>query len=399
MIRIPLLKDNHNHLFTYSSLSKAASLFYIENKKEAIQLLLNLPAAKILIATGWFDSYYNFSRKELDLFPPIIILNNSLHKYIFNTKAAEIIGQDFPDWVQNNNDYRWVEKNLQQILSYVSGLNGFSPKILQETIQKNLELGVSFASDMYISNLDIIKYASNNDLSEFTEIWAEPKVFSELNKKLKDSCKGVKLFTDGAIGGHTAAIKSYTTGGKAFLTYSNNELFEKLEQALSLNTNISIHCIGDLAIGQTLNALKEFKSKINNQIRLEHLQLITKEQANLAKDLGITLCMQPNFNMDSVVYSDRLSIEYRKKNNPFRMLIDQAGFVPGEDLIFGSDGMPTGIEGCIQQSLFPPVAGQKLSLEEFTNAYCTDNLDKGYINLHIDNLKNKVVSEVKLITD
>jgi predicted amidohydrolase YtcJ len=88
-----------------------------------------------------------------------------------------------------------------------------------------------------------------------------------------------------------------------------------------------------------------------------------------AKDLGVILSMQPNFNSDSVDYADRLCPRDQEANNPFRMLLDQVGFCCGEDLILGSDGMPHGVEYALQWSLFPPFSGQRLAVEELTAGY------------------------------
>ena len=109
-----------------------------------------------------------------------------------------------------------------------------------------------------------------------------------------------------------------------------------------------------------------------------------------ARDLNLTLSMQPNFNMDSIDYADRLTKAYCERNDPFRMLIDKAGFKPGENLVLGSDGMPTGVFGSLPASLFPPVEGQRLTLDEYVAGYCTDNFDKGYIEVEIDNANRKV---------
>jgi len=47
------------------------------------------------------------------------------------------------------------------------------------------------------------------------------------------------------------------------------------------------------------------------------------------------------------------------------MLIDEAGFVPGEDLIFGSDGMPHGAAAAVRQALSPPYPDrQALAIDE-----------------------------------
>jgi predicted amidohydrolase YtcJ len=117
---------------------------------------------------------------------------------------------------------------------------------------------------------------------------------------------------------------------------------------------------------------------------MEHCQFISKENAIQAKSLGIILSMQPNFSYDSVQYKDRISQNYCLQNNPFRMLIDTAGFIPGEDLIFGSDGIPHGIEYGLTMSLFPPFQSQKLALDEFVAGYCMKDMSQGYIDIKID---------------
>ncbi|MDD2385831.1 MAG: amidohydrolase family protein [Bacteroidales bacterium] len=395
MIKIPLLKDHHNHFFTYSALNKAIDLFTINSKDKALQIIGEHQHSNITIVKGWFDAYYKFSDADINRFPPLIIINNSLHKYLFNEAAAEIIKTDFPDWIENNNNQNWVEKNLMQILAYISTLNKFNKNSYKTDLNLFLSKGVYFASDMFVTDIAIIDFLSNNNKNERTEIWTSPDLFPELNNKQKSVCKGVKMFTDGALGANTAAIKNYKFNSNPILTYTNQELFQKIEQFLEFNTGIAIHCIGDIAIEQTITCLEENKNQIGKYpIRLEHAQFITKKQAFRAKDLDLILSMQPNFNMDSIIYSDRLDKEYCKANNPFRMLIDKADFIPGKDLILGSDGMPTGIEGCIQQSIFPPISEQKLSLDEFVAAYCIDNTNHGHIEIEIDQLKKKVISRI-----
>ncbi len=94
--------------------------------------------------------------------------------------------------------------------------------------------------------------------------------------------------------------------------------------------------------------------------------------------------MQPNFSTDSVDYRDRLDDQYCRANNPFRMLIDEIGFEPGRDLIFGSDGMPHGIEFALQQSLFPALESQVLTVEEFRLGYCFKSDEPGYVEVEMD---------------
>ena len=71
----------------------------------------------------------------------------------------------------------------------------------------------------------------------------------------------------------------------------------------------------------------------------------------------------------SVDYADRLDQDRLAANNPFRMLIDRAGFVPGKNLIFGSDGMPHGAACAFRWSISPPYPGQRLTVEELVAGY------------------------------
>ena len=65
------------------------------------------------------------------------------------------------------------------------------------------------------------------------------------------------------------------------------------------------------------------------------------------------------------------------------MLIDDAGYVPGKDLLLGSDGMPHGLVGALQNGLFPPVESQRLSMDELLAGYGADRT-QGHITVDID---------------
>jgi hypothetical protein len=84
-------------------------------------------------------------------------------------------------------------------------------------------------------------------------------------------------------------------------------------------------------------------------------------------------------------------------NNPFRMLIDEAGFVPGKDLLFGSDGMPHGARYALESALFPPFPGQRLSLPEFVAGYCMPDLENGFIDVAIDYENREIITEVTTV--
>jgi predicted amidohydrolase YtcJ len=228
-------------------------------------------------------------------------------------------------------------------------------------------------------------------------LWTELERYGKLGAAARAAVRGIKLFADGALGARTAALAgSYKGGGKGALLHSDAELRELILAAAALTGRVAIHAIGDAALEQVVAALEQAARKKEFEARIEHAQLITLTQARRAKKLGVTLCMQPNFSADSADYADRLRARYLRGNNPFRMLIDRAGFMPGRDLVFGSDGMPHGAKAALESALFPPYPGQRLSLGEFAAGYCLPDFKAGCLDVKIDPFKKTVGVRVSL---
>jgi predicted amidohydrolase YtcJ len=207
---------------------------------------------------------------------------------------------------------------------------------------------------------------------------------------------GIKLFGDGALGARTAKLSQcYLGGEEGFLIYDDEKLLRHLIWAAEAGKAVSIHAIGDLAIEQAVNAVARLE-KSPPETRIEHCQFISRQTAARAKSLGIILSMQPNFSLESNFYRDRLPEQYLAMNNPFRMLIDEAGFIPGEDLLFGSDGMPHGARFALESALFPPFPGQVLIIDEFVAGYCMPDFANGFIDIAIHEEERSVITKVSL---
>lgn len=226
-----------------------------------------------------------------------------------------------------------------------------------------------------------IDWFEQADLLGRTKFWAAPDSFELLSAEARGKIHGSKLFTDGAFGARTAAIELHyvgQSGNRGILLYSDEQLQALVKECAALSPAIAIHAIGDRAIEQTITVLERVGSDaLFQETRIEHAQLITQAQATRAKNLGAKLSMQPNFNSDSSEYADRLPADCLRANNPFRMLIDDVGFEPGVDLVFGSDGMPHGIEHAFKEVDEPPFEVQRLSREELLSGY-TRSSQKGH---------------------
>jgi predicted amidohydrolase YtcJ len=405
--RIPLLKDHHNHLSFYALLHSCLNLQEVTQKKDALELLNRLDNKNahqgVNVVLGWNSGYYSFDNRELATLPPIIIVNISLHEFLITSSAEEVLKPRYPDIIANYKDPQWFEDNMPRMLLFLSQLVAPNEEKFQVFFDAMLKKGVYYIEEMHLPGDQVWKILQSSPFAHRATYWTTPETFQELSPDTRAAVKGLKFFTDGAVGARTAALASpYPDGSEGYLLYDDKSLYNQLSEVSLLGKAAAIHAIGDLATQQTVRVLGQLeKDGLRFPfVRMEHCQFIDLKTAREAKGLGVILSMQPNFNSDSVMYKDRLSAYYLETNNPFRMLIDKAGFVAGEDLIFGSDGMPHGAEAALKESLFPPFPQQKLSLEEFIAGYCMENQDHGYIEIKIGkdkligfsvSVKNKII--------
>ena len=300
---------------------------------------------------------------------------------------------------------------FESVLNWFANMNA-SAEGLSTFFDELLQLGVYSTEELLLVNEAEIELFREADLTDRVKFWSAPDTFQTLSDDSRNATSGLKLFTDGAIGARSAAmtrpylktpladksLSSTDDNNFGMLLYSDSELSRTVSECFEMHNELAIHAIGDRAIEQVISTLESFGEQTleSRQIRLEHVQIITRGQAERAKALGIRLSMQPNFNADTVDYSDRIDEAFCMANNPFRMLIDEVGFEPGVDLLFGSDGMPHGIQFAAQQSLFPPVDTQRLSLNEMVAGYGALDESLGKIEIEIDETKRTVRTEVRL---
>jgi predicted amidohydrolase YtcJ len=390
--RIPLLHDRHTHVSFYASLGAAADLSACRSLGAALAVLRKAPG-KLKLGRGWRNNFYDLAGPRFDALGPTAVCNLSLHNFAFNRPARELLAGRYPDVMAGLGDPAWVERNLDRVFEIftVSAGAGAIPAYLRSLAR----LGVWSCGDMLVSSDEAALLLARRYRGRVT-LWSEPGCYEKLGRAARAAVTGLKIFTDGAIGARTAALEGrYKGGGRGLLLHGDRELRSLIRRCGRLKDELAVHAIGGAAIGQLLRALETPGVRRRGlKVRVEHAQLITPEQARRAKRLGLTLCMQPNFSSDSACYADRLPARCLRANNPFRMLIDRAGFVPGEDLVFGSDGMPHGAAAALREALFPPCPGQRLTLGEFTDAYCLPDLKAGWLDVTVDPARRRVTVKV-----
>ncbi len=384
---IPLLHDHHAHFSGRAAYLDCLDISRVEKKEKAVSKIKeHCSDDELNVVQGWNDSYYSFDEPELEVLPPVFIWNVSGHGLIFNEKAERKAIDEFSDThtIEKMKDPDWVERNLLKVSKLMIEIEGITEDKISRTDDLFLKKGIHSVDDMLMPSEGTLEKFKQLGLAEKTTFWSDLETFEKLSESAKEEIEGIKLFADGSLGSRTAALNgSYLDESDGVLVHDEEGFKETL---LDLEKDkIAVHAIGDRAIKMVIDALNTIETRGHKipDTRIEHAQFIDKKTAEEAKRLGLTLSMQPNFSIDSEQYSDRLSEKYLKKNNPFRMLIDEVGFIPGKDLIFGSDGLPYGVEEALESSLFPPYASQKLTLQEFIDGYCLDE-DKGAIKIALD---------------
>jgi predicted amidohydrolase YtcJ len=387
-----LLRDRHSHPLLYAALMDAVDLNRPgETRESAIERVRARAAGggdAWTIATGWHSGRFPLDKADFDGLPPIVVLSLSIHGLIVNDAGRQLLRSHDDTVADHLDDQDWIERNLRRVLN-VFARAGASAERLRMFFHRLQNLGVYSVEEMLLVDEDEIQLFDDAGLAGRTQFWAAPETYESALPAVRERIHGIKLFTDGAIGVTTAALheKYRTADHHGMLLYGDDEL-ERLIARWSVEEPMAIHAIGDAAIDQVVTAVEAAARQIESRevIRIEHAQFISESTALRAKALGLHLSMQPNFSEDSVTYGERLPVGYPARNNPFRMLIDRVGFVPGVDLYFGSDGMPHGAQGALRQSLFPDGRheGQVLALDEFIAGYCLPDMTHGSIEVDVD---------------
>ncbi|MBP1325949.1 putative amidohydrolase YtcJ [Leucobacter exalbidus] len=148
----------------------------------------------------------------------------------------------------------------------------------------------------------------------------------------------VKLYSDGALGSHTAHLHEDFTGdpgnrGIAVTPFA--ELTVLVEKAVNAGIAVATHAIGDQANTLVLNAytpIAEQAHRAGLQLRIEHSQHLQWEDVTRFAQLGVVASMQPIHCTSDYPLSVELLGERDIGHYPWRALIDA-----GVTVAFGSD--------------------------------------------------------------
>ncbi len=154
----------------------------------------------------------------------------------------------------------------------------------------------------------------------------------------------VKLFSDGALGPHTAAMFApYENDpeNRGMLMLDADELFEYGKLASSHGISLAVHAIGDRANHEILNGYAKLRDyEATNHLsaarplrhRIEHVQVIQPDDIPRFKALGIIASMQPIHATSDMLMADEFWGSRSRYAYAWREQLKN-----GNMLVFGSD--------------------------------------------------------------
>ncbi len=151
---------------------------------------------------------------------------------------------------------------------------------------------------------------------------------------------GGKIFVDGTLNSRTAWMlhpyaDSHPDHPYGTPMMSASAIEDSIRQCDELGLPIAAHAIGDAAVRAVLDAIERVRPRARGH-RIEHCEVIDADDVPRFAELGVIASVQPCHLLYDIEALRRGLPDRLDRVMPLRSLID-AGLIPGEGLIFGSD--------------------------------------------------------------
>ncbi len=213
-----------------------------------------------------------------------------------------------------------------------------------------LERGLTTVTDMGVDQRDYDAYAALHaagrlplrtalflsDLSDLLDEWFErgPEIDSEARLQVR----GVKMYSDGALGSRGAAlIEEYSDEPQnlGLLRTSSDHIHDVCKRALETGFQVGIHAIGDRGNLVSLDGIERCFGGPTPEarFRIEHAQVMRPGDIERMARLGVIASMQPTHATSDMPWAeDRVGPARIRGAYAWRRVLDAGG-----DLALGSD--------------------------------------------------------------
>ena len=354
--------DAHAHFVSYGLGLQEADLVGTTSWEDVLEKLKIFAAENKegwIVGNGWDQNDWTIkefptNEKLNDLFPdrPVILSRVDGHAAIANDKALELAGVKAGDTleggtveVRNGKLTGILIDNATSLVS--SKVPAPTPAILKDALmdaQKNCfaaglttidDCGLSYKAALFMDSLQ-----KNNELKMrmFVMLSDAKENYDFLFKrgKIKTdrlNVRAFKVYADGALGSRGACLLepySDKPGWNGFLLSSQKHFDSVANIIYSHGFQMCTHAIGDSGNRVMLNIYAKYlKGKNDLRWRIEHSQVINKNDFHLFGDYNIIPSVQPTHATSDMYWAgDRLGKERVKGAYANEDLLQQNGWIP-----------------------------------------------------------------------
>lgn len=375
---LPGFIDAHTHLQNLGLSLVRLDLSKTETRAEAIEMVQEYASkggTKKIIGYGWDETRWGekdyISKAELDgIAKPVVLYRRDMHMAVLNSKALTVLGMESPDGTVK-------EEKMRLLAGLTEPDNDEIGRAIHAAAEFAVSEGITTIRDIMGANVKQLLDSERTLLRVYQLMYDREYNDDQLNAPLS---WGIKMFLDGSIGARSAAHNGWDAEN---LKFTSVELKSRLVDYWINGIPVAMHAIGEIAVEQAVDALRNQKGQQRNSI--EHFELV---QPEILDEIGksTVVSSQPNFlqwSFKGGLYENTLGSEWFGKDNPFRTILDS-----GVNLAFGSDCMPMGPSYGIGLAINTPHSKQRISLDEAVRAYTEGS---AYV-LHEESISGRIAT-------
>ena len=315
---MPGFINPHTHVTLIGLMTVATDVspFKYKTIAEVMEVLKGATKKGVVLALGYDPSlmsdpgHLDFKTlDEVSTEVPIVVVNKSGHIAYGNQKAFELahVTDTTPNpaggsYQKNQEGHlTGVAYELPAVVNLVSGVNQATAEQYTEMAKRALKIladaGYTTVTDL---GLGLPMPTQQKHIETLRQISEAPDALvriqgyvvtnlldqiPQLQKQNNDQFKvlGLKIWSDGSIQGHTAAMKKdyKDVDTKGTLNFSQEQLTNMVMKARSQGIQVAIHANGDQAIEETLIAFETAQKNYPSddpRFRIEHASIVNPEQ-------------------------------------------------------------------------------------------------------------------------
>lgn len=367
---LPGLWDAHTHMLSGALEKAQVQLGGVKSRaefREAVsQWVRQNPNEPWIVGAGWNDSLWGGVPptkewiEDVSQGKPLFLLRYDMHSGLANSVALRLAGiqaqsEDPPggriirDPATGQPTGWLLEKAMEPVTRCIPAPSlSRKAQLLSQALERAVALGLTSIQDLVwdFSDLEVHKEV-------FSREGSRPRVFvrtplEQLAQFLaaREShwpsgmfLQGVKGFLDGSLGSRSAWLRKPYVGSDSYCGVSwvseSKEFREKVFEAASQGVAVSLHAIGDAAIGMALEIYRACiqRGLGGGSLRIEHFQHPSEQDILGMDHPRLTASMQPlHMVFDAAATEERLGPERARLSFPIRTLMGLRC-----NLVFGSD--------------------------------------------------------------